>query len=54
MKANLEAKGVEFNSDPIRVGDGPLNGKLFVYFPDPVGVILELFGESKQICSLDE
>jgi catechol 2,3-dioxygenase-like lactoylglutathione lyase family enzyme len=45
VKAKLESKGVKFNSEPIRVGDGPLNGSSFVYFPDPDGVVLEIFEE---------
>jgi catechol 2,3-dioxygenase-like lactoylglutathione lyase family enzyme len=42
----LEAKGVKFNSEPIRIGDGPLSGRSFVYFPDPDGVVLEIFEEA--------
>jgi catechol 2,3-dioxygenase-like lactoylglutathione lyase family enzyme len=45
-KAELEAKGVKFNSEPIRIGDGPLRGTLFVYFQDPDGITLELFEEA--------
>jgi catechol 2,3-dioxygenase-like lactoylglutathione lyase family enzyme len=45
-KAKLEAKGVEFNSEPIRIGDGPLGGRSFVYFSDPDGVVLEIFEEA--------
>lgn len=44
-KARLEAKGVKFNSEPIRIGDGPLSGRSFAYFTDPDGVILEIFEE---------
>lgn len=46
-KDKLEAKGVRFISDPVRIGDGPLKGKSFVYFSDPDGLILELFEETK-------
>jgi catechol 2,3-dioxygenase-like lactoylglutathione lyase family enzyme len=45
-KARLEARGVKFTSEPIRVDDGPLSGRSFVYFPDPDGVILEIFEET--------
>ena len=44
-KAKLEARGVKFNSEPIKVDDGPLSGRSFVYFPDPDGVTIELFEE---------
>lgn len=44
-KAKLESKGVKFNSDPVRIKEGPLKGRGFVYFPDPDGLTLELFQE---------
>jgi catechol 2,3-dioxygenase-like lactoylglutathione lyase family enzyme len=46
-KKELESKGVKFNGAPIRVGDGPLKGRAFVYFSDPDGLTLELFQETK-------
>jgi catechol 2,3-dioxygenase-like lactoylglutathione lyase family enzyme len=45
-KERLEAKGVRFISDPVRIGDGPLKGKSFVYFSDPDGLVLELLEET--------
>jgi lactoylglutathione lyase len=47
-KANLESKGVKFNSDPVRIVAGPLKGRSFVYFKDPDGLTLELFEELKK------
>lgn len=44
-KKHLEAKGVKFNSEPVRINEGPLKGRSFVYFPDPDGLTLELFEE---------
>jgi catechol 2,3-dioxygenase-like lactoylglutathione lyase family enzyme len=45
-KKELESKGVKFNGTPIRVQDGPLNGRAFVYFSDPDGLTLQLFQEA--------
>jgi catechol 2,3-dioxygenase-like lactoylglutathione lyase family enzyme len=44
---NLLAKGVEFLSEPLPIEDGQLAGFSFVYFKDPNGVTLELWGRSK-------
>jgi len=46
-KSKLEARGVKFMSEPVRIGDGSLKGKSFVYFSDPDGLILELFQEAR-------
>ena len=46
-KKELESKGMKFNGSPIRVDDGPLKGRAFVYFSDPDGLTLELFQETK-------
>ena len=45
-KAKLESKGAKFNSDPIRVDDGPLSGRSFAYLLDPDGIIIEIFEEA--------
>jgi glyoxylase I family protein len=42
VKAELEAKGVEFYTDVNVVDDGPLAGWRWVYFADPDGLSLEL------------
>lgn len=41
-KAELEAKGVKFNSDVNVVDEGPLAGWRWCYFSDPDGLALEL------------
>lgn len=41
-KAELEAAGVEFLSDPNVVDEGVLAGWRWVYFRDPFGIVLEL------------
>lgn len=46
-KTSLEAKGLRFNTDPIRIGDGPLKGRSYVYFSDPDGLMLGLFEEPR-------
>ena len=44
---DLRGKGVEFLSPPLPIEDGQLAGFSFVYFKDPNGVTLELWGRSK-------
>jgi catechol 2,3-dioxygenase-like lactoylglutathione lyase family enzyme len=44
---DLRTKGVEFLSEPLPIEDGQLAGFSFVYFKDPNGVTLELWGRSK-------
>jgi catechol 2,3-dioxygenase-like lactoylglutathione lyase family enzyme len=41
-KAELEAAGVEFLSEPNVVDEGVLAGWRWVYFRDPFGIVLEL------------
>ena len=43
---DLTAKGVKFNATPIHIDSGPLAGCAFAYFPDPNGVLLEIFQEA--------
>lgn len=45
--AELQDRGVKFNSPPIHIGEGPLEGCAFSYFTDPDGVTLEIFQEAK-------
>ncbi len=45
--AKLRKKGINFNSEPVRILEGPLAERSFVYFPGPDGVLLELFEEKK-------
>lgn len=42
----LSARGVRFNATPIHIDSGPLAGCAFAYFPDPNGVLLEIFQEA--------
>ena len=39
---HLRASGVEFNSEPQEILEGPMQGMKFVYARDPDGAILEL------------
>lgn len=39
----LTRRGVKFNDQPIHIDAGPLQGAAFAYFPDPDGVLLEIF-----------
>jgi catechol 2,3-dioxygenase-like lactoylglutathione lyase family enzyme len=39
----LRAKGVDFKSPPLNIGEGPLAGCSFAYFEDPDGIQLEIF-----------
>lgn len=41
--ASLQARGVRFKSEPVRITAGPNEGGLVVYFYDPDGYTLELF-----------
>lgn len=41
----LKKRGVRFNSPPVGITSGSLNGKSFAYFTDPDGVTLEIFQE---------
>jgi catechol 2,3-dioxygenase-like lactoylglutathione lyase family enzyme len=41
--AELTERGVVFNDQPIKIDSGPLAGCAFAYFPDPDGVLLEIF-----------
>lgn len=43
---NLSARGVRFNATPIHIDSGPLAGCAFAYFPDPNGVLLEIFQDA--------
>jgi glyoxylase I family protein len=42
----LKAKGVKFNPPPQVVEGGPIDGTTVIYFTDPDGNTLELFGKS--------
>ncbi len=44
----LTEQGVRFNGKPIHIDSGPLIGCSFAYFPDPDGVLLEIFQEAKE------
>jgi catechol 2,3-dioxygenase-like lactoylglutathione lyase family enzyme len=50
----LLAHGVEFNSPPLRINEGPLTGSAFAYFPDPDGVQLEIFEVGQPTSSTDQ
>lgn len=39
----LSASGVQFNTPPVFVDSGPLEGCAFCYFSDPDGIQLEIF-----------
>jgi catechol 2,3-dioxygenase-like lactoylglutathione lyase family enzyme len=43
----LSGKGVKFNSEPLEVPEGPMQGMKFVYARDPDGAILELVERPK-------
>jgi catechol 2,3-dioxygenase-like lactoylglutathione lyase family enzyme len=45
--ADLSARGVTFNARPIHITSGPLAGCAFAYFPDPDGVLLEIFEDGR-------
>lgn len=45
--ARLQSQGVTFNAQPIHIDSGPLEGCAFAYFPDPDGVLLEIFQEAR-------
>jgi catechol 2,3-dioxygenase-like lactoylglutathione lyase family enzyme len=45
--AELVARGVVFNATPIHISSGPLAGCAFAYFPDPDGVLLEIFQDDR-------
>ncbi len=40
---NLTAQGIQFNTSPVHLDEGPLAGCAFAYFPDPDGIQLEIF-----------
>jgi lactoylglutathione lyase len=39
----LQAKGVSFTSDPVRIDAGPNRGGYGIYLSDPNGILIELF-----------
>jgi len=41
--AELQAKGADFYSEPLRITEGPLAGCAFAYLRDPDGLTLEIF-----------
>jgi catechol 2,3-dioxygenase-like lactoylglutathione lyase family enzyme len=41
--AELQAKGVSFTSDPVRIDVGPNLGGYGIYLSDPNGILIELF-----------
>ncbi|MGI9005745.1 MAG: VOC family protein [Streptosporangiaceae bacterium] len=41
--AELQEKGADFYSEPLRITDGPLAGCAFAYLRDPDGLTLEIF-----------
>jgi catechol 2,3-dioxygenase-like lactoylglutathione lyase family enzyme len=43
---DLKNKGVEFNTPPNIVKEGPMKGWVWVYFKDPDGAVLELVEET--------
>ena len=45
--AQLSARGVAFNGRPLHITSGPLDGCAFAYFPDPDGVLLEIFEDHR-------
>ncbi|HUG49064.1 MAG TPA: VOC family protein [Candidatus Limnocylindria bacterium] len=46
--AELSERGVRFNGRPLHIDSGPLAGCAFAYFPDPDGVLLEIFEDNRQ------
>lgn len=45
---HLTAQGIQFNSAPVHLDEGPLAGCAFAYFPDPDGIQLEIFQTAEQ------